>query len=128
MLATQTIEGLHALRLSAMARGLLKQRERPDYEGLSFEERLGLLVDREITERQGRRLERNLKQAKLRTQAAVEDVDFRRPRGLDRAPSAQLGRVALGGGAPQRRDRRRHRARQDLPRLRARPLGGAPRA
>ena len=35
-----------------MARGLLEQRERPDYEGLSFEERLGLLVDRELTERQ----------------------------------------------------------------------------
>ena len=90
MLGTQTIEGLHALRLSAMARGLLEQRERPDYEGLSFEERLGLLVDREITERQGRRLERNLKQAKLRTQAAIEDVDFRRPRGLDRAQVLNL--------------------------------------
>lgn len=90
MLATQTVEGLHALRLSAMARGLLEQRERPDYEALSFEERLGLLVDREITERQGRRLERNLKQAKLRTQAVIEDVDFRRPRGLDRAQVLNL--------------------------------------
>jgi DNA replication protein DnaC len=85
MLSTQTVDGLHTLRLPAMVRGLLEQRERPDYEALSFEERLGLLVDRELTERQAKRLERNLKQAKLRTPATIEDVDFRRPRGLERA-------------------------------------------
>jgi DNA replication protein DnaC len=85
MLDNPTIDGLHALRLPAMARGLAEQRERPDYEALSFEERLGLLVDRELTERQGRRLERSLKIAKLRTTAVIEDVDFRRPRGLDRS-------------------------------------------
>jgi DNA replication protein DnaC len=85
MLDNPTIDGLHALRLPAMARGLAEQRERPDYEALSFEERLGLLVDRELTERQGRRLERSLKLAKLRTTAVIEDVDFRRPRGLDRS-------------------------------------------
>jgi len=84
MLDNATIDGLHTLRLPAMARGLVEQRERPDYESLSFEERLGLLVDRELTERQSRRLERCLKAAKLRTQATIEDVDFRRPRGLDR--------------------------------------------
>jgi DNA replication protein DnaC len=85
MLENPTIDGLHALRLPAMAKGLAEQRERPDYEALSFEERLGLLVDRELTERQGRRLERSLKIAKLRTTAVIEDVDFRRPRGLDRS-------------------------------------------
>ena len=46
----------HALRLPAMARGLLEQREHPDYDSLGFEERLGMLVDRELTERQNRRL------------------------------------------------------------------------
>jgi hypothetical protein len=85
MLNNQTIEGLYALRLPAMASGLIEQRERADYQALSFEERLGLLVDREIAERDSRRLERYLKQAKLRTNAVVEDVDFRRRRGLDRA-------------------------------------------
>ena len=85
MLNYQTIEGLYALRLPTMASGLLEQRERADYQALSFEERLGLLVDREIAERDNRRLERYLKQAKLRTNAVVEDVDFRRRRGLDRA-------------------------------------------
>ena len=46
--------------------GLQEQREHPDYEGLRFEERLGLLVDQELTERQNRRLQRTLKAAKLR--------------------------------------------------------------
>jgi DNA replication protein DnaC len=85
MLNNQTIEGLNALRLAAMAAGLAEQRERADYQALSFEERLGLLVDRELAERDTRRLSRYLKQAKLRTNAVVEDVDFRRRRGLDRA-------------------------------------------
>jgi DNA replication protein DnaC len=85
MLNNQTIEGLYALKLPAMASGLIDQKERPEYDGLSFEERLGLLVDRELAERDNRRLERYLRQAKLRTNAVVEDVDFRRRRGLDRA-------------------------------------------
>jgi DNA replication protein DnaC len=68
-----------------MAAGLQEQRERPDYEGLSFEDRLGLLVDKELTERQNRRLQRTLKAAKLRMPAVVEDIDFRQRRGLDRS-------------------------------------------
>ncbi len=95
MLNNQTVEGLHALRLSAMASGLIEQRERPDYQALSFEERLGLLVDREIAERDNRRLERYLKQARLRTNAVVEDVDFRRRRGLDRAQFLGLAEAAF---------------------------------
>lgn len=85
MLDNQTIEGLYALKLNAMATGLIDQRERPEYQALSFEERFGLLVDKELTERDNRRLERYLKQAKLRTNAVVEDIDFRRRRGLDRS-------------------------------------------
>jgi DNA replication protein DnaC len=85
MLTTNTIEGLFALRLPAMAAGLAEQAESPSHQALSFEERLGLLVDRELTERENRRLERYLKSAKLRSDAVVEDLDFRRPRGLERA-------------------------------------------
>lgn len=85
MLNNQTIEGLFALKLPAMAAGLVEQREQPGHQALSFEERLGLLVDREIQERENRRLDRYTKLAKLRTNAVVEDVDFRRRRGLDRA-------------------------------------------
>lgn len=84
MLTNPTIEGLYALKCPAMAQGLIEQAESASHQGLSFEERLGLLVDRELAEREGRRLGRYLKQAKLRTEAVVEDIDFRRRRGLDR--------------------------------------------
>lgn len=85
MLTHPTTEGLLALRLEAMAQALAEQRGSPDYEGLGFDERLGLLVDRELAERDNRRMDRHLKLAKLKTQAAIEDIDFRRQRGLDRA-------------------------------------------
>ncbi len=84
MLTNATVDGLYKLSLPAMARGLMEQRERPDYQALSFEDRLGLLVDLELQERENRRLQRMLKAAKLRSQAVIEDIDFRRPRGLER--------------------------------------------
>lgn len=84
MLNHQTIEGLYALKLPAMAAGLAEQAGSASHQGLTFEERLGLLVDRELAERDSRRLERYLKVAKLRANAVIEDVDFRRHRGLDR--------------------------------------------
>ncbi len=85
MLDHASLDALHQLRLPGMARGLLEQREHPDYAALGFEERLGMLVDRELTERQNRRLERMLKAAHLRIAASVEDIDFARPRGLERS-------------------------------------------
>ena len=94
VLNSQTIEGLHALRLPAMAAGLAEQAASPAHQGLSFEERLGLLVDRELAEREDRRMARYRKAAKLRTDAVVEDIDFRRRRGLER--SVVLG-LAEGG-------------------------------
>jgi len=90
MLTNATLDGLHTLHLPGMARGLLEQREHPDYDSLGFEERLGILVDRELTERTNRRLERMLKVAHLRVAATVEGVDFRRPRGLERAQLLSL--------------------------------------
>jgi len=81
----QTIEGLHALKLPSMAAGLAEQEASTAHQGLSFGERLGLLVDRELTDRENRRMERYLKAAKLRINAVVEDVDFRRRRGLERS-------------------------------------------
>ncbi len=85
MLDNATIDGLKALRLHAMAAALAGQQAQAGYSGLGFEERLGLLVDRELTERASRRIERSLKTARLRAPATVEDIDFRHPRGLDRA-------------------------------------------
>lgn len=85
MINTQTIDGLYTLKLSAMAQGLQEQRQSAQYQALGFEERLGMLVDREIEERENRRLERMMKNAKLRHDAVIEDIDFHTPRGLERS-------------------------------------------
>ncbi len=85
MFDNQTIEGLYALKLNAMAQGLAEQHESAQYQALAFDERLGLLVDRELAERENRRQQRYLKAAKLRSDAVFEDVDFRRQRGIDRS-------------------------------------------
>jgi DNA replication protein DnaC len=95
VITSQTIEGLHALKLPAMAAGLAEQQGSAHYSGLSFEERLGLLVDRELTERDSRRLERYLKAAKLRTNAVIEDVDFRRRRGMERSEILALAECSF---------------------------------
>lgn len=94
VLTNPTIEGLHALKLPAMAAALTEQTGSAAHQGLGFEERLGLLVERELAEREQRRQDRYLRQAKLRADAVIEDVDFRRPRGLDRA---QVISLAEGG-------------------------------
>jgi DNA replication protein DnaC len=85
MLSHHTIDKLEAMGLSAMADGLRQQMEQAQYAELSFEERLGLLVDREATWRENRRLQTRLYTAKLRHSSTVEEIDFRAPRGLDRA-------------------------------------------
>jgi len=91
MLSAPTMDKLYALNLGGMARALTEQREQPTaYGGLGFEDRLGMLVDREATDRENRRLERYLRAAKLRLAASVEDVDFRAPRGLDRGSFLEL--------------------------------------
>ena len=91
MLTTPTLDKLYALNLMGMARAFQEQGERADYQALTFEERLGLLVDREAQDRDNRRLERNLKADKLRSNACIEDLDFQPPRGLDRALMLSLG-------------------------------------
>jgi DNA replication protein DnaC len=91
MLTNATLDKLGALNLTGMARALAEQLERPDYAALTFEQRLGMLVDRETTDRDNRRLERNLRAAKLRlSTASLEDLDFGRPRGLDRGQVLSL--------------------------------------
>jgi len=98
MLVNPTIDKLQALGLGAMATALVDQLATPGpWEELSFTDRLGLLVDREADARDSRRLATRLKAAKLRYPAAVEDIDFRSPRGLNRANVlglAQAGWVA----------------------------------
>ena len=98
MLDSPTIDGLRALRLDAMAAALAEQREQASYTGLGFDERLGLLVDRELTERASRRIDRSLKAARLRTPATVEDIDFHHPRGLDRTRILDLAQAHWAAG------------------------------
>jgi DNA replication protein DnaC len=84
MLTHPTFDKLQALHLTGMYHALCEQMALPESAALSFEERLGLLVDREVTERSTRRLTTRLRQAKLRQSACLEDVDYRSPRGLDK--------------------------------------------
>jgi DNA replication protein DnaC len=91
LLTHPTSERLIALGFTGMAKALDEQRLAPTtFDGLSFEERLGLLVDREAAERDAKRLTARLKFAALRQAACVEDLDLRTPRGIDRAVMAQL--------------------------------------
>lgn len=92
MMIQQTLEQLHALRLRGMAAALDEQLTQPALvQELGFDERLALLVQRELTERDDRRLQRLLQEARFRLGAAVEDIDFRAPRGLDRSLLTRLG-------------------------------------
>ena len=84
MLTHPTLEKLHTLRLPGMLKALEEQQRTPDIGTLGFEERLGLLIDREMTERENRRLGTRLKKAKLRHSCCVEDVNFKASRGLDK--------------------------------------------
>ncbi len=91
MLIHPTLDKLQTLRLTGMHRALEEQMQMADIEELGFEERLGLLVDREHTERESRRLKSRLSKAKLRQNACLEDIDYRAPRGLDKSIMARLG-------------------------------------
>src|SRR6266545_2693560 len=84
MLTQPTIEKLCTMRLRGMAEAFQQQQQDANIHGLSFEERLGLLIDRQWNWRQNRALERRLRIGRLQGPACVEDIDYRTPRGLDR--------------------------------------------
>ena len=90
MLIHPTIDKLESLRFNGMAKGLKEQMQMEDIAELTFEERLGILLDREVAERESRRLSTRLRKAKLRHNASIEDIDFRHPRGLDRSVILKL--------------------------------------
>lgn len=91
MLPNPTLDKLQTLRLHGMIKALNEQQATPDINDLSFDERLGLMVDRELTERENTRLTTRLKAARLRHNACLEDIDYRSPRGLDKSLILQLG-------------------------------------
>jgi DNA replication protein DnaC len=84
MLTQPIFDKLQQLRFYGMLKALEEQMQMPDIDKLGFEERLGLLLDREMTFREDRRLKTRLRKAKLKQNACVEDVDFRHPRKLDK--------------------------------------------
>lgn len=94
MMMNTTLEQLRGLKLAGMASGLQEQLTQAGMTGISFEERLALLVDREVHWRNDKRRERLLKQARLKyPQASIEDLDTRAGRGVDRSAVMSL---ALG--------------------------------
>jgi len=94
MMTHQTLTQLRSLKLSGMADALQEQMEQPSMSALSFEERLGLLVQQEVASRDDRKRTRLLSMAHLKyPQAAIEDVDARAGRGVNRS---QITSLALG--------------------------------
>lgn len=91
MLTQPTVDQLSELRLHAITRAWKAQQQDPSMSDLGFDERLALLVEAEWTERQNKRLERLLREAKLRIAGAcVEDIDYAKERKLDKAVVRQL--------------------------------------
>jgi DNA replication protein DnaC len=94
MMTQQTLTQLRSLKLGGMGDALQEQLAQPSMSSLSFEERLAMLVDREVASRDDRRRTRLLSLARLKyPQATIEDVDTRRGRGVDRG---QITSLALG--------------------------------
>lgn len=90
MLTHPIFEKLKTLKLQGMCQALEVQMGNSEYQKLAFEERLGLLVDNEITEQEGKRLQTRLKTAKFRQNACMQDIDYRSSRGLDKSLMCSL--------------------------------------
>jgi len=91
MLLNQTLEKLRALRLEGMTEALEEQRRQSDIAQLDFEERFGLLVERQWLWKANRSLATRLKKAQLKiANATLEDINYRHARGLKRAQIEQL--------------------------------------
>jgi len=90
MLNEQSLEKLYAMRLNGMAEAFAEQLQQTDMAELGFEERFGLLVDRQWIWREDRRMKRLLKNARLRVEACIEDIDYKTPRGIDKSVMLRL--------------------------------------
>jgi DNA replication protein DnaC len=90
MLTQPLLHQLHELRLRGMAAALEQQLTTQASNELTFDERLALLIQHELVERQSCRLRQRLRWAKLTQSAALEDLDLKAPRGLDRTALGQV--------------------------------------
>ncbi len=80
----------HAMNLVAMAEGFQEQLSQPSFQDLPFEDRLGLLVDRQWVWKENKRLKRLLQEARLKLQASIEDIDYKTPRGIEKSVISNL--------------------------------------
>ncbi len=86
------LDQMSVLKLSGMAEALREQISQPNHANLGFEDRLGLLLDREIITRENKRIKSLQKRAKLRQAASIEDICFKNKRGLDKASVMSLSK------------------------------------
>jgi hypothetical protein len=114
MLTQPTIEKLYTMRLSGMAEAFQQQQEDANIHVLSFEERLGLLIDRQWNWRQNRALERRLRIGRLKGPACVEDIDYRTSRSGPATNKVADGRIRLGPRTSEFVPGWANRNRQDL--------------
>lgn len=91
MLNNPTLDKLRSLKLTGMADAFGEQLQKPLYD-LDFEDRLGMLIEREWLLRENRKLKRRIQQARLQQNACLEDIDFKHKRGLDKAVIQELFR------------------------------------
>jgi DNA replication protein DnaC len=94
MLTQPLLQQLHELRLRGMAAALEQQLTTQASNEMTFDERLGLLIQHELVERQSCRLRQRLRWAKLTQTAALEDLDLKAARGLDRTALGQVSNLA----------------------------------
>ena len=87
------LDQLALLRMSAFRQGLEAQFASPEYDALSFEERLTLLVEQEVVQRDNNRVQRRILQARFQQTALVQDIDFSTQRGLQRSQVLQLAQT-----------------------------------
>ena len=85
MLNQQTLDKLYVMKLLGMADGFKEQLQQPSFQDLSFDQRFGMLVDGQWTWKENKRLKRLLKEAKLKLQASVEDIDYKTSRGIEKS-------------------------------------------
>jgi DNA replication protein DnaC len=91
MLTHPTLDQLRALKLDGMVQAFIELEAQEEVRNLAHAEWLALLLDRESADRNTRRFQTRLRTARLRhSQAAIEDVDYRTPRRLDKALFQQL--------------------------------------
>lgn len=91
MIWQQTLDKIGKMSFTGMLAAIKEQESNRQYEKMSFEDRLGYLIEREHLDRENRRLKSRLKQAKLKQQACVEDIDFSSGRNLVRTKILDLG-------------------------------------